>query len=222
MVDKKIVIILSQGRSGSTLIQRLLHCLIDDSSFTGENNNFWYHIYHSYRSWKTIDSMRQIDPKNPDGSLVEYTKSDNYKPCWYNFYKPDDLLQQYRDLFFKLHDKTNSRVVGFKEIRFPLLRSEFNSYINFFRLLFPDAKFIFSYRDIDSVIGSGWWKPYHKHKLLTIQNLLEDYYSSNKDYTFLINYKNLTSKDYIKNMFSFIGENFNESGYEKIISNKYR
>jgi hypothetical protein len=216
MKNKRLVI-LGQGRSGSTLIQRILHCSIRDSFICGENNDFWYHIYSSYQAYKRI--LRHDEQQL-------YDKSDNYKPCWFHPYKIDDLLDRYRELFDKMYYHDKSRLIGFKEIRFPKEYDELCEYVNFFKLLFPDIIFIITVRDTESLVTSGWWaEDYKVNKDKTLKRL-EDVrntlvrVSNNNDNIFLLRYEDMTNLEELRKLFSFIGEDFNLNDVKRVINKR--
>jgi hypothetical protein len=203
----KKIIILSQGRSGSTLLQRILHCSIPDASLKGENWGFWTHIFRSYQAWRKTDAYR-----------INYDRTDNCKPDWFNTCRSYHLVEHYRSLFDTIYDPSKYRVVGFKEIRFPTDPQEFEEYIRFFQCLFPEVMFIFTVRNIESLIKSGWWQETDREKLLSIENLLRDFVANNPDVSFLIPYEDLLQEERIRDVFRFIDEPFHLDIYQDVIS----
>lgn len=216
-MQNKRIIILGQGRSGSTLIQRILHCSINDSFICGENNNFWFHIYSSYLAYKRILCHDKTQ---------SYNKSDNYKPCWFHPYEINNLLSRYRDLFNEMYYHKKNRLIGFKEIRFPLEYDELCEYVNFFKLLFPDIIFILTVRETEDIVKSGWWSEYYQRDRDKTFKSLEDMknllirMSSFDNNIFLLRYEDMTNLKKIEELFGLIGENFNIDAVKKVINNK--
>lgn len=214
---KKRIIILGQGRSGSTLIQRILHCCVKDSFFCGENNNFWYHVFNSYNAYSRISKK---DKKQ------SYTISDEYKPCWFHPYKQSDLLNNYRNLFDEMYFSKNYNVFGFKEVRFPETEEKLIKYVEFFRNMFPDIYFIFSVRETSSIINSGWWKKeYEDDKTETVNKLNRMYnnlvnLSKSMDNIILIKYDEMVDYRKISNLLKSINLDIDEIQYNRIINNK--
>lgn len=210
----KRVIILSQARSGSTLLQRILHCCIADANFHGENHNFWGHLSNGYYAWKK-------SCQRPE-SVGTYTKDDNFKPCWWNSYKPHDVLRSYRKLFDEMYLSKSHRVVGFKEVRVPQNPEDFRNFIEFFREMFPNCYFVFTYRNIDSIVKSGWWKESDRTHLAKMEKILRDYARSHPDFVHLISYDDMMKTDKMRGLFTFLGEPLNVPIYERVKNKVYK
>lgn len=225
-MSKKRVIIIGQGRSGSTLMQRILHCAIDDGFFCGENGGFWSFIYMSIYGNNKIDDNFPGFKRTEHAEREEYTKDDNYKPCWYNFYNKEKLLQDYRNLFDNMYLSHKSRVFGFKEIRFPDDYDGLQNYINFFKELFPDVYFIFTIRKIKTLSKSGWWPseikedPNIKTKLIKDQENLKMITENNSN-CYLFKFEDFDKMEEIENVFHFLGEYINHDKIKMVLSNKY-
>ena len=214
-MNPKRVIILGQGRSGTTLAQRVLNT-IPNSYIAGENNNFWYHIFKAQKAWEYIPTWEvKIAEKAGQKPFSYNTKIDAYKPCWWNkeYETKSQGVEQIFKTLFKLNYElpSNQTLVGFKEIRFPEEYEEFHAYLDWWKELFPDIYFIFTVRNIDAVTRSGWWKPKDKEKLKNQESLLR----SRKD-GYLIEYEN---PDW-KGLFNFIGEEYNEKEVKRILDKK--
>lgn len=221
---KKRVIILGQGRSGSTLMQRILHCAIDDGFFFGENGGFWIFMYMSIYGGNgtSLPGFKRVELAERE----EYTKNDNYKPCWYNFYNKEKILQDYRNLFDNMYLSHKSRVFGFKEIRFPNEYNDLVSYINFFKELFPDVYFILTVRNIETLSKSGWWPAEIKENPETYNSLIKDgenlkLISQNIPNCYLFEYEKFNNMSDIEKVFNFLGEYINHDKIKMVLSNKY-
>lgn len=212
----KRVIILSQARSGSTLVQRVLNT-IDNSYIAGENKNFWYHIFQAYKSWEYIPIWETKLAKSKGQEPFSYdTKTDAYKPCWWNGSHEDwkdnlvMMTYQVRNNFDLIYGFEKS-LFGFKEIRFPLDQKEFNKYLDWWRLLFPNIYFIFTVRNINEVVNSGWHTEKDKSELLQREKLLR----SRKD-AYLVEY----GKQDWKGLFDYLGLEYNENEVQRILNKK--
>ena len=219
MENKKVIIIFSQGRSGSTLLQRILHCVIPDAHFTGENDNFWYHLFRGYISLRESHKMQEMDPQT--GTPLLYEKSDPYKPAWYNILSQQELLSEYRRLFFRMHCANDSRVTGFKEIRFPHAYDEFVEYLDFFRLLFPHILYIFTVRNLDDVVRSGWWTESDRTHLQQLEDLFATYHNTNPSSSFIVHYEDMLSHIAMTKLFDFLGESLVHDDYARVIARRY-
>lgn len=217
----KRVIILSQARSGSTLVQRVLNT-VPNSYIAGENKNFWYHIFQAYKSWEYITTWETKISKSKGQQPFSYnTETDAYKPCWCNLGHEIDkpyIIRQNLELFDYLYGtkvdgyyQDELPLIGFKEIRFPLEQKEFNEYLDWWRMLFPDIYFVFTVRNIDDVVKSGWHTEKDRKELSQREKLLR----SRKD-AYLMEYENFD----FKGLFSYLNIDYNESEVQRILNKK--
>lgn len=160
---KDPIVILAPGRSGSTLLQRVLNTS-EEITIWGEHAGFmkglaqsYYiltkseHIHKNYYSRKNLDSSIIV------GSLKDYSKSIN----WVNSFDQESTLKNYRDLIVKqLNNGLNTEKItwGFKEI----LYTKNDRVMDMLLELFPSCQFIFSLRNPFHVIKSmilSWSQP---------------------------------------------------------------
>lgn len=210
----KRIIILSQARSGSTLLQRILHCCIPDANINGENHNFWGHMSDSYYAWKSTCERPE--------AVRKYTREDLFKPCWWNEYKLQDLIRSYRRLFDEMYKARSHRVIGFKEVRVPNDTEGLQKYLDFFREMFPGCYVIFTYRDINEVVKSGWWKESDRGHLSKLESVLRASSNRNKEFVYMLKYNDLTNKEKMRALFEFIKEPFNGITYDRIVKKVYK
>lgn len=212
---QKIVLIVATGRSGSTTLQRILNT-IPNSNITGENNGSINKILEFYHS--ILNSHKNI-PKNIDGTFKSKQECENQKikSSWYNSFDLHQITNDTKKLILDIIDN-NNKIIGFKEIRyFNLLHL-----LDVFKMLFPDVKIIIHYREniIEQSI-SGWWKN-NKDSIQYLSNYnkqLINYYHNNMDFCFLSTFEKIFDTDNIKNLFSFLGEDFDQEKYINIINN---
>lgn len=205
----KRIIILSQARSGSTLAQRVLNT-VPNSYIAGENKNFWYHIFQAYKAWEYIPTWETKLAESKGQTPFSYnTKTDAYKPCWNNTYKLDYLKNDIKNQFDSMYKHGN--IFGFKEIRFPLEPKEFNEYLDWWKMLFPDIYFIFTIRDIDEIVKSGWHNEGDRAEMLQREKLLRS-----RNDAFILEY----GKQDWKELFSYIGIKYNELEVQRILNKK--
>lgn len=145
--ERKPIFIFSAGwRSGSTLLQRLV---VSDSKIL-----IWGEPFaHCDLVRKLADGLRTLGPSIPPEQFFinHYVKDSEVGPrlrdTWVaNLYPmPLDLLLAHRALFKQLYEQPALEMSylrwGFKEVR---LSGEYARYL---KLLFPDAKFLFLYRN---------------------------------------------------------------------------
>lgn len=158
--DVNFLIIVTAGRTGSTILQHLLN-QDPETLIRGENNNFFYYFYRAYHALE-------------DPNAAKFRLASNSEHPWYGFknFKSEELKKYTRLLAIEFLLGTNSlsdyQRIGFKEIRFfPLIRykpnsnepntSELINYLLFLSNALGNVKFIHLTRESSEIVKSGWW-----------------------------------------------------------------
>lgn len=146
----KTILVVTYGRSGSTLLQGLLNG-INGVLVRGENNNVFRHFFEAYRALNEVSRNKEplLDPTSP----------------WFGFNAIDrnallvGLREQAREILLA-DQRGNTAIdcIGFKEIRYPELGDQLGEYLDFLVQLFDKTAIIFLTRDHDQVANSGWWQ----------------------------------------------------------------
>ncbi|NEO58232.1 MAG: sulfotransferase [Okeania sp. SIO3B5] len=229
--NSNCVFIIAQGRSGSTLLLRLLNS-VDGYNICGENYNAISSLSYFYQA--LVKTQKQ-SPKNQhrfctyeELSSRDVTYKDYSGFEWYNVYDIKLLEDRLASLIYEMFNPPNSkfRVWGFKEIRIGGGNAYFVNFswnLDFLKNLFPKAKFIFNTRNLGDLLKSGWWKeqPERSKKILENQyNLFMEYNYKNPEYTYHMTYKDIVNcTDNLKNMYSdFLLEPFDESQYKDVMN----
>ena len=144
--DLSYLFVMTYGRSGSTLVSGLLNAL-PGYDIRGENEHALHHLfeYHSQLAqlkdrWPAKVSRVATHPFFGIGE-VPLKRS----------------LDAIRGLALEtvLRPQADTRVVGFKEIRW--YHQDMEEYVAWLREVFPGARFLVNTRDNDAVLSSGWW-----------------------------------------------------------------
>jgi hypothetical protein len=213
------VIILAQGRSGGTTLQRILNTL-DNYDICGENNNIVSDLMKFY------NNLELTNKKFKHTKYQEYDKN-GLKPCWYNVYNKNDVKSQLKiliDTIFKLDNDNKNKIWGFKEIRMGYEKSygEFAKLIDTFKKLFPTTKIIFNIRnDLDKQCQSSWWanNPVKARIILTTQKkFFTKYYLSHKTDCYFMSLEDMIkNNENFKGLFDFLGHDLDLKKYKKIM-----
>lgn len=145
------VVIVTYGRSGSTLLQNLMNGL-EGYCIRGENNNALFHLarsWHALVSAEPIDGLRRTgETTGPDHPWfgAETVDTDRYGRTLAHGFLSDVL-----------RPPPGTRVAGFKEIRFHHAGGHLDAYIDFMTRFVPDLRFVFNTRDHAATARSGWW-----------------------------------------------------------------
>lgn len=200
----KHILIVTYGRSGSTLLQGILNT-IDGVVLRGENDNVFFDFYKAYN--KLVDLKKQrskaVEPNN----------------AWYGICLVDEkeLLARFHELAktILLADKCDEAATttyGFKEIRYSLAGDDFGNYLDFLSQLFPNVAFIFNTRDLQDVASSGWWKDGDRTSVIGELEALEarfSAYAGERTNCFSIRYEDVLAKgEQLRKLFNFLGAEY--------------
>ena len=195
------ILVVTYGRSGSTLLQGLLNAL-PNVLVRGENHDFCWGLF---LAWKSL-----IKSKATFGTEKSCVVSDP----WYGaaVLNPDGFLIQARDLLrsqLGVNDMPVTFCWGFKEIRYIEHLDELHDYLDFLSRLLPDVGIVFNTRVHDAVCTSAFWKkhdPAVLSKLLQRADRLFLEYAEKHEHAFVVRYERLILGMYgLAPLFAFLG-----------------
>lgn len=138
--------VVTYGRSGSTLVSGLLNAL-PGYLIRGENRNALLHLFRYHQTLVTEKA------KGPAKAFRTPTHP------WFGIgdVPLDRSLAATRRLVTEtlLRPKADTRVVGFKEIRW--YHEDMEAYVAWLRDVFPGARFLVNTRAHEAVLASKWW-----------------------------------------------------------------
>jgi hypothetical protein len=212
------LLIVTYGRSGSTLLQGLLNS-IDGVFIKGENENFLYGIYLAY------ESLSKAHRTYADYNAAKATGA------WYgiNSMTPERFLMEVgravdNVLFSDAPPGTVCR--GFKEVRYfqTVPPAQLHGYLNFLARFFPNPAFLINLRKHDDVLQSGWWRKHGspesvRRNLGLFENSLDDWRKTHPERTHVIRYEDVISKGpTLLQMYDFLGVPFDEAKYNAVMA----
>ncbi|WP_174147759.1 sulfotransferase [Leisingera sp. ANG59] len=215
----KTVFIITYGRSGSTLLQNMLNAL-PGYALRGENANL---LAPLVRAWHGLRHSEQAASMRARG-----TPSGPHQP-WYG-YEAIDADRFGRDLaesFLRqvLRPGPDTRVTGFKEIRWHEDPALFPPMLEFLAKYMPRAHFIFNTRDHEEVRNSGWWRGMKRaavlEQLQTAEALYSRWQAAHPGRCLAMHYN-----DYARDpaawraLFAFLGEPFDLDLVEAVLERK--
>lgn len=195
------VLVVTYGRSGSTLLQGVLNS-IDGMLLRGENGNAFFSLFEAY------DTLSRASEK--------YTNARSPNSPWFGIGLVDleRVLNELRDVArtIVLSDRADDGTVtcfGFKEIRYDEVGDRFEDYLRFLETLFPQAGFVFLTRRLDDVLNSAWWKERDPEE---VRRRLEETegrfagFANGRSNCFQITYEDIVSRsDRLRLLFEFLG-----------------
>lgn len=224
IMNFKSILIVTYGRSGSTLLQGIVNS-IEGCLIRGENNNFCFHLFQTYRAI--------LKGKEKAANVVADYPTTAVNHPWYGAHLLDENLfftgcqKLVKDLL--LADDSQSyrlKCYGFKErYTYPEILEEFEDYLQFLTKIFPNIGFIFNTRNLDMVLESGWWQDrdyeQSKERLLATEHQFNRYLSRYPN-TFHIRYEDVVGKTKnLKKMFDFLGVPYSEPEIDRVLSQQH-
>ena len=209
---EKFVVIVTYGRSGSTLLQTILQT-IPGACIRGENNNA---LYPLFRSWKRAWNTRYNHGKDAVPPTGPWYGADEIVPRRFG----EALTTAFIDQI--LAPPQGTRVLGFKEIRFhDVEESEFPEFLDFIRAFFAPCHIVFNTRRASDVARSSWWKDMDMAEVMSmiegLDTIYADYLSSRSTGGFLVRYEDYTkNRDSLRTLFTFLDEPFDAKRIESV------
>lgn len=212
---KRNLFIVTYGRSGSTLLQRLIQT-IPGCTLRGENFNA---IEGIWQSAGRVRKTRSLWGKEKQPELSPWYGADQVRPQIYANALIDAMIAHV------LRPPRDARYFGFKEIRYITLDDRFPEVLDFMRAHFKDAFFIFNSRNAEDVLKSAWWKnknPNHIRKMVARMDArFADYRASHPDHSELLSYESFSKNPAaLRPLFDKLGESFDEGQMRIILSEK--
>lgn len=213
----KSILVVTYGRSGSTLLQGIVNC-IPGCVVRGENYNFIYPLFNAYNKLK-------------DAQKMELEVSKKYNTPQHSWYGANQLNL---DLFIKsqksmikelLIGDSNAKYYGFKEIRYLNVLNQLEPFLEFLELVMDDVAIIFNVRNTVDVSNSSWWKNYDKSTLLPkLENATHKFkkLADEKENAFCFDYDELIKDDKIvRELFAFLDTEYKKKEITQILSTEH-
>ncbi|WP_417451978.1 sulfotransferase [Kordiimonas sp.] len=213
------VFIVTYGRSGSTLLQRILQS-VDGYFMRGENENTLYSVYTAWQRAagmrQRFDTRRKVPPHGP----------------WYGADEvdADAFAARMIDAFVAevIRPPEDARLVGFKEIRYgDLTEDDLYGFLQFMKRFFPRARFIFNMRRWQGVAKSSWWRDmepdYVQNFVTRSDEVFTRFASDNPDQSCLLRYEDYAGNAAgLSKMFEFLGEPMNVDMVASLMAHKLK
>jgi hypothetical protein len=192
------VFVITHGRSGSTLLNGILNA-IPGYLIRGENQGYLHDLFRAHRGAVTrrraLRKEGATTPQHP----------------WYGIedYPPRLAVARMQSLVLDtvLRPQPDSRVLGFKEIRYG--QPDVVEYLGFIRTLFPASRFVFNTRDPAGVLKSDWWADRDPADLTTIRERLAEAERAHQEVSYHVHYDDYRdAPEMLEGLFDFLGEPF--------------
>jgi hypothetical protein len=217
----KFVFIIAYGRSGSTLLQKIIGS-VDGFHIIGENNNILHGLLTSYHS--------AVEAKQTEGRHTRDKSGDPWRGI--DLLNPRRYGQRLAEVFVEevLQPPLGTKAIGFKETSYIDQLDTLARDLDYMRELFAPAFLIFNKRDLVATTNSRrrkWVSPgtpideldEFQQKLKTFDERVRVYAAAHPTDTIVINYDQYTrNPDSLEALFAFLGEPFDKAKIEQILS----
>lgn len=211
-------LIVTYGRSGSTLLQGVLNA-IPGWLIRGENENFAVHLYRAHAALH----LAQTRPYPADTSVPS--------DPWFGI-RDVDLGQMRADCGTLLrnvlvppnhHQHQQVRCFGFKEIRYVFAPEELPGYLDFLTSALPDLAILFNFRDIDAVMRSAWWREWDQAESRAMIDRFERaaiaYHLDHPGNSMIMRYEQLIRREAaLRDLFTFLGETLDPARLDPVFA----
>jgi len=214
---KRSVIIVTYGRSGSTLLMSLLNRL-PATLVRGENSNLPWHLYEA---WRCLDAPHLPPDLRPGNAETTHP--------WFGIDAVDrvEFLANCRRLLFDMLVPAPQRAAtacfGFKEIRYFDLGEQLPGYLDFLRAIMPRLRILFLLRGHEAVSRSGWWgqqpRDFTLGHLTRTEAMFRDYRAVQPESCFTLTYEDMVRQgDQLRQMFAFLGEAYDAAMVSQVLA----
>ena len=208
------VLIVTYGRTGSTLLQGVLNS-INGLLLRGENANAFYHFFTLHRAMRENARRGRLTllPTAPWFGIGEMG--------------PDVLMTELRPLARRLllGSEAENRAVtalGFKEIRYFDVVDDLEDYLDFLEQLFPDVAFIFNTRAHHETVRSAWWADEDPKAMAQAFSGLDAAfasYAADRKNCFEISYADVVGRTArLERLFDFLGAPFDPDRIDAVLA----
>lgn len=218
----KHILIVTYGRTGSTLLMGLLNS-IEGVLIRGENLNLCLGLFDAYHSLVKTKENHGISPT--DDTVPFFGAS---------YFDESKFLTDAQNLLFNQLNPDNSsyECLGFKEIRYipSSLTSrsgsyELSQYLDFLEKLMPQSAFIFLTRNHEDVSTSEFWKnkaqTHAFDEMQKFENVGKNW-SKKRNNCFWIDYSELILKEKkLKALFTFLAADFDAEKIDSVMSKEH-
>ena len=202
------VFVVTHGRSGSTLLNGILNS-IPGYLIRGENQGYLHDLFRAHRG--AVSRRRALRKDSPTTPQHPWFGIEDYPP------RLAVTRMQALVLDTVLRPEPDSRVLGFKEIRYG--QPDVVDYLGFIRTLFPGARFVFNSRDPAGVLKSDWWADRDPADLTTIRERLAEAEQAHREVSYHVHYDDYRdAPEQLEGLFGFLGEPFDVDAVRAVMA----
>lgn len=206
------LVIISYGRTGSTLLQGILN-VIDGVRVLGENEGAFLGLYQFHSK---IESLRRFKHSHSLPSSPFFGSSKIDKKALDQ--KLKDVITAYFEPFAR---EDGVHCIGFKDVQISRCADEIVCYLEFLETMLPLPAFIFLWRQHDAVLRSGFWKLQDRNRAKKTLEKMESEaakFAQGRRNCFTVDYTDLNpDAPNLRDLVSFLGGTFDRSRISRVI-----
>jgi hypothetical protein len=203
------LIMLTYGRSGSTLLQGILNAT-PGVLMRGENRQALYHLFRYHHTIETERAQRErvnVTTRSPWFGIDEYATA--------------AAVAGLRSLVVRtlLRPRPDTHLIGFKEIRW--WQDDWRDYLDFLLELFPGVRFVINVRDHEAVARSKWWAEREDPlgMLARYERRLDDMAEALGERAFRVRYEQYTADpEMLRRLFDWLQAPFDRDRIDAVMS----
>jgi Sulfotransferase family len=208
----KYLFIITFGRTGSTLLQKLL-CNIPGYYIAGENLDAIYGIYYSYKQSRLVKEKQGYAPLGNDHP-------------WHGGHAidPDAYGRALISAFVAhvINPPRSAETIGFKEISYLSHLDELGELLDFMMAFFTGSRFIVNSRSASATGKSGWWADADQEKLASniaaFDQICLRYCTAAPERFFKVQYEDWTTNVHaLQPVYQWLGESFDANAVQSIL-----
>lgn len=208
------VVIVTYGRSGSTLLQGVLNS-IDGVLVRGENGNLFAELQ---RLARRIEAVRSEHPETHLPIRPWFGASEMTHDV-----AMGALRAAARALLLADHpDDGSVGCLGFKEIRFGELGDGLEAHLDFLGDLLPGLAYVFNTRDVVATSSSGWWASRDRDEVTSSLRALDRRfaaYGDHRDDCFHIRYEDVVARsERLRALHEFLGAPYEPDRIDAVLA----
>lgn len=214
------VFIIASARSGSTLLQKIIGSN-SGCRILGENNDVLGALITAYQRAREAKATEGNEPRDSIGDP------------WFGIHQtdPERFGRRLARLFVRefLRPRADSRILGFKEIRYMDNVATLESQLEHMRALFTPLLFVFNRRNnLDTAKSlSSWWPDIPVHQIeaniALFNTRITEYAKAHPDHSILIDYDEyMKDCNHLRPLFARLKLPFNQKRIEDVLSVKLR
>ena len=211
------LLVVTYGRSGSTLLSGLLNS-IPGVLIRGENENIFEGLWIAHQRLVAAKKKGGGDETHPWFGIQDVSEEVFLKNC----------AALAKDVLLGGAPPETVSVYGFKEIRYVDMAAEdLRAYLDFLRSIFPACGIVFNARQHDAVLKSAWWRTRDPDRVRALLERFDEvtagYSLQHPDVCLRVTYDGIVNPDgaEIRRLFDFLEAPYQPDAIAEVLARRH-